>query len=428
MNGGEGNGRAVFKKELWAWALYDFANSPFATTILAVVFNVYFAGVVARDAPVHGVTLWSFLVTGSAILSGLLSPLLGALADIRQRRKSWLGGCAVLGALSTAALVAAGPETLVWTCVLFVFASTCFSLSLTFYHSFLNDLSTGRNRGSISGFGWAVGYLGGGLCLALNLAMIQYPAWFNLPAVDHWPVRASFLLVGVWWLIFTLPIMIWTKESPAKTPVAAPVSEAVRRVLDNLKSATGYRKNVFLFLIAYLVYNDVIETIIVMAAIFAAAEIGMAQGEIVACFLMIQFVAFFGALAFGRLADRWSNKKALQASLVLWTLILLWTMVMKSKSEFWAAGVAVALVLGGSQAVSRSLFGSMVPDRDKAQFYGFWGLSGKISSALGPLVFGLVNEFTGRIRWAIFSMLVLLILGQGLLAFVKEPDADGPHL
>lgn len=363
------------------------------------------------------------------MISALLSPFLGALADVQKSRKRWLAGCAGIGSVSTAALVTAGPQNLVITSLLFVLASTSFTLSLTFYHSFLNDLSTDQTIGRISGFGWAIGYIGGGICLAINLLMIQYPSWLGLPETDHWPVRATFLVVGVWWLVFTIPLLLWVKEpgldltkSSAASRSSSDWREASRRVMATVRSAGGFRKNLFMFLAAYLLYNDVIETVIVMASIFSAVELGMPQAEIVACFLMIQFVAFFGAVAFGRLADRWSNKRALQLTLIIWSGVILWTLLMKTRIEFWVAGFVIALVLGGCQSVSRSMFGKMIPTGEEAQFYGFMGLSGKISAAAGPLIFGLVHELTGQIRLAILSLLVLLILGQGLLVFVNESE------
>lgn len=386
---------------------------------MAVIFNVYFATVVARDAPIRGLTLWTFLISGSTLLSGILSPYLGALADIRKTRKRWLAGCAGAGAVSTAALFFSGPQTLVLTSAFFVIASVCFTVSLTFYHSFLNDLSTDRTIGSVSGFGWAIGYVGGGLCLALNLAMIQKPVWFGLPEGDS-AVRATFLVVGLWWLVFTLPFIFWIKEQRDAAGPPRAGREALRRVMDSIRAARKYNKNIFVFLAAYFLYNDVIETVIVVAGIFAAAELGMPESERIACFLMIQFVAFFGAVAFGRLADRWTQRKALLASLALWAGILLWTTTMTTRAEFWIAGFLISIVLGGSQAVSRSLFGRLVPAGQEAQFFGFWGLSGKISAATGPLIFGIVHEWTGQIRRAILSLLVLLIAGMALLAFVKE--------
>lgn len=359
----------------------------------------------------------------------MAGPFLGALADIQRSRKKWLIGSALTGACATTGLVIATPQTVVVSSIIFFVASLCFTISLTFYHSFLNALSTPDDIGRVSGFGWAVGYIGGGLCLALNLLMIEHPSWFHLPGGDI-SVRLTFLTVGIWWILFTIPFLVWVKEpaglteSPRRLPGLC--RAAGGKVLASLRAAGHFRKNLFLFLISYLLYNDAIETIIVVAGIFAAQELGMRSGEIVGCFLMIQFVAFFGALGFGRLADRWSNKKALQASLGVWALILVWAMVMTRRSEFWAAGVIIALVLGGSQSVSRSLFGKMVPRGEEAQYYGFWGLSGKIAAAAGPLIFGLVHHFSGNIRLALMALLVLLATGQVLLSFVEEYDKNAP--
>ena len=288
----------------------------------------------------------------------------------------------------------------------------------------MNDLSDGKTIGRTSGLGWAVGYVGGGLCLTLNLLMIQHPAWFHLPAENHWPVRATFFVVGVWWLIFTLQLLIWVPENRVRESEAGDISSyraAWRRMAECVGGARRFRKNLLLFLIAYLLYNDAIETVIVIAALFASRELEMGQGEIVTCFLMIQFVAVLGSLLFGHFADRWSNKRSLQIALLVWSAILIWTMFMKSRGEFWLAGAVIAIVLGGSQSVSRSLFGKMIPAGEAAQHYGFFGLSGKISSAAGPFLFGLVNEISGSIRWAIFSLFAVLILGQCLLCIVREP-------
>lgn len=384
---------------------------------------------VAKDLPVDGLTLWTLLVSGSALLAGLSGPFLGSLADIRRLRKRWLVAFAMLGSICTSALVIATSETLAATCILFFIASSCFTISLTFYHSFLNDLSEPSTIGRISGFGWAWGYMGGGICLALNLLMIQYPAWFHLSPGDI-PIRLTFLTVGLWWAFFSLPIFFWIHDSRDSSPAietnAWPSSLrlAWRKVVESLKAAGKFRKNLFLFLISYLLYNDAIETTIVVAGIFASQEIGMSAGETAGCFLMIQFVAFFGSLWFGWLADRWSNKKALQASLGIWALILIWAIFMRSRLEFWIASSLIALVLGGSQAVSRSLFGKMVPRGEEAQHYGFWSLSGKISASVGPLMFGLIHEFSGQMRYAMLFLLVLLIIGQCLLAYVREPECQ----
>jgi len=417
------------RRELWAWAFYDFANSPFATSILAVVFNVYFAGVVASAAPVKGVTLWSILVATSTLISAGLSPYLGAVADLTGRRKWGLTVTAIAGASATSSLVIAAPGTWILTSALFVVASVCFTLSLTFYSSFLNDLSTRSTIGWVSGFGWAIGYLGGGLCLAINLVMIRFPETFHIPLDSHWPIRLTFLSVGAWWMIFTVPVLIFLREPPGPPRATARTGsiwrEAWKRVLVTIREARRLRKNLFRFLISYMLYNDVIETVIVVAAIFASSELRMSQSDIVSCFLLIQFVAFAGALGFGRAADRWSNIRTIQAAIAAWAVVLVWTVFMTRPEEFWAAGCVIGLILGGTQAISRSFFGRMIPEDEKAQFYGFYGLSGKISAAAGPLLFGLVHEWTSSFRWAIVSLTILLMFGFLILTGVEEPDADG---
>ncbi|MBI4370446.1 MAG: MFS transporter [Elusimicrobia bacterium] len=414
------------RRAIWAWAFYDFANSPFTTTITTVIFNVYFAQVVAQNAPVYGDTLWGFLVAASTLISGALSPLLGAFADERRWKKKLLGACALVGSLATAGLAWATPETLVLTSVLFMLASLAFSCSLAFYNAFLNDLSTSENVGRISGLGWALGYVGGGLCLVVNLLMMKKPQFFGIPDVSYWPIRLGFLVVGLWWGLFTLPIMFWVHEEPASGPAAGERNswqKAFHHVKKSLLAARTANKELFRYLIAYLLYNDGIETVIVMASLFASQVLFMGQDEIIACFLMIQFVAFFGAMGFGRLGDRWGNKKALQASLVLWAVVLFWALLMKSKSEFWAAGVLIAVVLGGSQSLSRSFFAKLIPQGQEAQFYGFLALSSKISASLGPLTYGLCRQLTGSPRLAILSMLIFFVAGQWLLMGVREPQS-----
>lgn len=415
----------IDKRSVWAWAFYDFANSPFATTIISVIFNVYFAGVVAANSSVRGAALWSFLVAVSTLVSGALSPYVGAVADIRRSRKAGLCVCALVGSVSTAALAVSAPDTLVLSAGLFFIASVAFTLSLTFYNSFLNELSDDTSIGRISGYGWALGYLGGGLCLALNLWMIRRPDFFGIPAEHHWPVRAAFMTAGAWWFIFTFPLILFVPESGVQSQPAPGILTAHRMALDRLaasiRSAFRMNKNLFIFLAAYLLYNDAIETVIVTAAIFAGLELNMGQDEIIGCFLMIQFVAVIGAAGFGVLSDRWNHKRALQIALVVWAGILCWTFSITDHRSFWFVSAAAALVLGGSQSVSRSLFGRMVPDAEKTQFYGFLSLSGKISAAAGPALFGAVYEFTGNIRLAILTLIVPLLVGLFLLNFVREP-------
>ncbi|MBI4062889.1 MAG: MFS transporter [Elusimicrobia bacterium] len=417
-----------YSRQIWAWALYDFANSPFTTTITSVVFNVYFAKVVSEGTPLHGDTLWGILVAAATLASGIISPILGALADERRIKKPLLLAFALIGSSATLALTASREGTLWASSIFFFIASVSFSASLTFANAFLNELATEKNIGRISGLGWALGYIGGGLCLAVNLLMIQKPELLGITADNHWPVRLTFASVGFWWVAFTIPFAIWVKEEkPAgqqNQSLVKSLGNAVQTVKKTLRAARTTNANLVRYLVAYLLYNDGIETIIVMAGVFASEILLMGQGEIVSCFLMIQFVAFIGALTFGHLGDRWGNKKALQVSLMLWILVVIWALFMQSKTEFWLAGAAIAIVLGGSQALSRSLFGKLVPRGYEGQFYGFLNLSSKVSATLGPLTYGVSRQITGSPRWAIFSLLIFFVLGQMLLVGVREPSGQ----
>ncbi|MBI2071147.1 MAG: MFS transporter [Elusimicrobia bacterium] len=415
--------RPHHSRATWAWAFYDFANSPFSTTVVSVVFNVYYAKVVAQDAGFPGDTLWGYLVAAATLASAVCSPVLGAFADKRQVRKPLLACFAILGGAATIGLTWSQEGTLLLSSALYFVASLSFSCSLAFYNAFLNDLSTEETIGRISGLGWALGYIGSGLCLAVNLLMIEKPGALGLPTDAHWPVRLTFAMCGIWWIVFTLPILFWVPERRHGNALLgrAAWAAALTGVKKSLATARTANKNLFRYLIAYLLYNDGIETAIVMAGVFASEILSMGQGEIVGCFLMIQFVAFFGALGFGRLGDRWGNKKALQLSLTLWAIVLGWAVIMQTKTEFWMASAAIAVVLGGSQSLSRSLFGKLIPQGSEAEFYGFLNLSSKVSATLGPLTYGLSRQLTGSPRIGILSMLIFFALGQALLVGVREP-------
>lgn len=415
---------AASRGAVWAWSFYDFANSPFSTSIMSVIFNVYFAKVVAEHSPLYGDTLWGILVSISTLLAGLLGPISGAMADRRGSKKSYLAICAVSGSVTTAGLFWSGPDTLFFSSILLIIANLSFSCSLSFYNSFLISLSTPASIGRVSGLGWALGYIGSGICLALNLALIQKPELFGIPTDNYFPIRLTCLICAVWWALFTIPLLLWVPEpdgSGRHETLGQTFGHAWKSVRDSIKGARTLNKNLFLCLISYLLYNDGIETVIVMAALFASQILNMSQSEIISCFLMIQFVAFFGALLFGRLGDYLGNKKALQVALTLWSVVIFWALFINSKTEFWWAGALIAIVLGGSQSLSRSLFGRLLPPGQEAQFYGFQNLSSKISATLGPLVYGISRQLTGSPRIAILSMLIFFIAGQALLSGVQEP-------
>jgi MFS transporter, UMF1 family len=419
-----GDGRAV-----WGWALYDFANSAFATTVLSVVFNVYFArrivppeGVSVLGAQVPGASLWSYAVSASMLITFLMAPVLGTLADHSGRKKLFLTRFWLMGCAAAAGLFFMGPGDVWPAAALFIVANVGFAGANIFYNAFLPFLAPPARLGRLSGFGWAVGYAGGGLCLALNLAMIRAPQTFGLSPEGDLPVRATLLCVAVWWFVFGLPLQFWLREAP---PAGAQepgrwTAVAARRLAATWREVRLHR-NLWKFLAAYLVYNDGIETIIVVSALFGAQALGMEQGELILCFLMIQGVALAGALLAGRLADRFRHKPVIFATLAAYTGVILWAYRMEAKSEFWVLGVVVGLVLGGSQAASRSLMALLTPAAKSAEFFSFFGLVGKLTAVLGPLVFGLAAQFWG-LRNGVLSLLVFFAGGAALLCFVSEGE------
>jgi MFS transporter, UMF1 family len=436
-------------KRLWGWAMYDFANSAFATTILAVVFNVYFVRHVVppegiRWGPFHagGAALWGYAVSFSMFLIFLAAPLLGAVADATRRKKAFLFAFATTGALASALMALVAPGRVALGLGLFVVGNIGFAGGNIFYNAFLPDLGRREDMGKISGLGWAVGYLGGGLCLAMNLLMIDHPGSFGIPTAGQWPVRVALASAGVWWLVFAVPFWRWVPErhdgereslsdgeiegwrggeKKEIRKIHEHFMQGIARLKETARNIRAHR-NLALFLAAYLLYNDGIETIILMASVVGAELLGMSAGDLVLCFLMIQGVAFLGALAYGPLVDRFRHKPVLAGTLALYTAVILWAVLaMKTTAHFWGLGAAVGLILGGSQAVSRSFMALLTPRDKSAEFFSFYGLTGKLTAVLGPLVFGMASHAAG-LRAAMLSLLVFFLGGGAVLWWVREPE------
>lgn len=427
--------KLYFSRPIFSWALYDFANSAFATTILAVIFNVYFVkvicagGVAIGDTLIPGESFWGYAVSFSMLIVFFLAPVLGAISDFSFSKKKFLLLFCALGSLFSGLLFFC-TEGDYWTAALFfVIANIGFASGNIFYNSLLQDISTPEKMGRVSGFGWAVGYIGGGLLLAINLAIIEKPEWFFIPHENHLPVRFAILLVGAWWAIFSIPIFLWGREksSPSSSPfqgeetysIADYIKIGLKDVIQTFRTIREH-KEIFKYLVAYLIYNDGIETVIIMAAIFGAKELAMSQGELTLCFLMIQGVAFFGSLLFGALADRLGHKSSISITLLVFMVICLWAVFMKTKMEFWILGAIVGTILGGSQAASRSFLALLVPPERSAQFFGFFALTGKLATVIGPFVFALLAQFYS-LRSAVAGLILFFAAGLALLSFVKEP-------
>ena len=423
----------VQKREIFGWAMYDFANSAFATTILAVIFNQYFATVVAGGQKgielfgfqLHGASFFTFSVALSMAISAVLAPFLGAVADATASKKRFLMVFCYVAILSTGFLYFVREGNYWRGAIFFIIANIGFAGGNVYYNAFLPEISTDKSIGRISGLGWALGYVGGGALLAINLIMLKYPGWLGFPA-GYFTVQDCFLSVALWWLIFSLPTFLFLRERAQKS--FAPFgksyfSEGYQRLRDTLRRIKTFRE-LTKFLVAYLIYNDGIETVIVMASIFGAQVLGMETGEIILFFLMIQGIAFFGSLIFGFLADSIGNKKAVLISLGIWSLIVVWAfslgIVWDKKTEYWILGVLAGMVMGGSQAASRSLQGIFTPDANSAEFFGFFAVSGKFASVFGPLIYGILIAITGSVQSGILSVLLFFIVGMAILWTVNE--------
>jgi UMF1 family MFS transporter len=410
----------VRNRAQFGWCLYDWANSAFATVILAAVLPVYFASLVPAggavlfwsDQPVPATALWGYIVSLSMTLVAITAPGLGNLADRRGWRRRLLIIFCLLGSLATCGLFFAGPGRYQLAAILFILGNIGFAAGNIFYNAYLPDLASGYEVDRLSARGYALGYIGGGLMLLVVFLMIQQHALLGLPDKGM-ATRLGFLLTGAWWLGFALPVFVWLKDVPVThgTQLALRTPRDYLRTLADLYSYRDLGR----FLIAFLLYNDGIQTIIAVSAIFARQELGLGTGTILGCFLMIQFIAMPGALIFSRLAGRFNTKRAIMVSLLLFTMITVYAAVMKSAVEFWILGFAVAVVLGGSQALSRSLFSSMVPKQRSAEFFSFYAISSKFASILGPLVFALLIDLSGSNRIAILALALFFIVGMVLL-------------
>jgi UMF1 family MFS transporter len=414
------------KQKTWfGWCMYDWANSAFATVIMAAVFPVYFIFLVPEggarlsffglDRTVPASALWGYLISVSMLSVALSAPYLGSLADHLGARRRFLIGFTLTGAAATAFLCLAGPGQYLLAGGLFVIGNFCFASGNVFYNAFLPALASGKEVDTLSARGFAFGYIGGGLILLFDFLLIQYHGSFGF-ADRAMATRFGLLLTGLWWGAFALPTFFYLREEVLPRPPAR-LFTGFQGYLKTFAEIRRYR-DLCLFLVAFLFYNDGIQTIIVVSAVFAREELGLSQGSILGCFLMIQFVAMPGTLFFGWLAKRIGAKRAITISLVLFIGVTAYAFSMQEAWQFWTLGAVVALIFGGSQAISRSLYGVLIPPGKNAEFFGFYAISSKFASIFGPLVFALITDLTGSPRLSILALAAFFAVGILLLAAV----------
>lgn len=415
------------KKESWfGWCMYDWANSAFATVILSAVLPVYFVSLVPEEGAkisFFGLThifrassIWGYAVSLSMMIVAVTSPYLGKIADRRNNHRKFLFSYCLIGSCCTALLFFATPYKYIFAAILFILANIGFAGGNVFYNAFLPKLALSHELDRLSSKGFAYGYIGGGIALLLIFIMIQGFSFLGFQDKGA-ASRAGFLITGIWWFIFAVPTFRFV-SIPADSLTTDEFQGGIRGYLRIFAEIKKY-PSLLLFLIAFLFYNDGIQTIIVVAAIFGREELGLSQGTILSCFLMIQFVAMPGTLLFGRLAEIYSAKFSIYIALVLFILVTIYAYFMDAAWEFWLLGFVIALILGGSQAVSRSFFASLVPKGKHAEFFGFYAISAKFASVFGPLIFALIIDLTGSARLSILALTFFFVIGILILTRVK---------
>lgn len=433
------------KKEIFGWAMYDWANSAFSTTVGTVFLGPYLASLAAAAArlypdgmarlagiPIAPDSFLPYCISLSVGLQVLFLPILGAIADYSHLRKQMMRLFATIGALATIALFIVSGSLWWLGGLLFIIANLAFGAAIVFYNSYLPDIASEDQRDRVSSYGWAMGYLGGGLLLVLNLAFYLLHEKLGVPT--GLAIRINLMTAGLWWLGWSF--LTWTRlrQRHAARPLPQGetyVSVGFKQLGKTLKEVKNFPETLK-YLLAYFLYNDGIQTVIAVSATFAAAPlirggIELDQSTLTMIILMIQFVAFFGALFWGKLANWVGAKRSILISLVIWAGVVTYAYGgLKGESrvlEFWILGAFIALVLGGSQAISRSLFAQMIPQGKEAEYYAFYEVSERGTSWIGPLLFGLVNQVFGSLRPAILSLIFFFVMGLIILPFVNVKKA-----
>jgi UMF1 family MFS transporter len=414
------------RPELRAWAMYDWAASAAQTTIMVAVFPIYFVKVAGAELPASGATQRLAAVnTLALVVIALLSPILGAISDYRGIKKRLLAGFMFLGVAAVGGMFFIRRGEIDLASALFMVALIGAAGSFVFYEALLPHIAPPDEIDRVSSAGYAVGYIGGGLLLALNLAWIQKPAWFGLPSGPGLaetqatlPVRLAFVSVAVWWLVFSLPLFRRVPEPPPRLEPdehlgKSPTKMAFVRMAETFRELRGYRQ-AFLMLSAFLIYNDGIQTIIRMATAYGT-ELGIGQNSLIAAILLVQFIGFPCTFLFGMLAGRIGAKRAIFLGLVAYAAISVLGYFMKNATHFYVLAGLVGMVQGGTQALSRSLFASMIPPHKSGEFFGFFSVFEKFAGIFGPLIFAGTIAATGSSRNAILSVIGFFALGAALL-------------
>ena len=413
MQGGED------KRSVYSWALYDWANSAFATTVIAGFFPIFFKQFWSEGADVTVSTLR--LGTANSVASivvALLAPFLGAIADKGSAKKRFLLFFTVLAILMTVGLYLVGQGQWKSAVLVYVTASIGFSAAMIFYDSLIVSVASAERADVVSANGYALGYLGGGLLFAVNVFMTLKPHVFGLDSAGQ-AVRISFITVAVWWALFSIPIFLFVKEPPGErlsglTAVTAGFHQ-LKRTFTELRKL----KTVFFFLIGYWLYIDGVQTVTRMAVDFGLS-LGFSSQSLIVALLITQFVGFPAAIAFGKIGEKIGAKRGIYIGLAVYAALCMYGFFMTTVTQLYALAITIGLVQGGVQSLSRSLYSRIIPRSKAAEFFGFYNMLGKFATVIGPILMGWIGVLTGNPRYSILLLVVLFVAGAAFLPVVDE--------
>src|SRR5580704_1657568 len=423
-------------KEQRGWYMYDFANSAFSTTVVTLFLGPYLTVLskAAADSagyvhllgiPVDARSYWSYIVSLSVILQVIFLPIVGAVADYGRRKKEVLAATAYLGAAATMAMFFLEGNQYLFGGALFLIANVSFGASVVIYNSFLPEIAPPEDRDAVSSKGFGIGYLGGGLLLALNLVL--YLKADAIGMSEAMAVRISLSSAGAWWALFTIPTLMALHNRGRARVLAvgqSAIATVFKQLAHTLSDVRRYPQTT-IFLIAYLLYNDAIQTVLTLASQFGNDELKIPVSQLTLAILMVQFVAFFGSISFNWLAAAISAKRAVVFSLIIWTAVVIYIYAaVYTTTQFFAMAAVVAMIMGGSQALSRSLYAQMVPKSKEAEYFSIYEVSDKGTSWMCPLLFGLALQFTKTYRVAILSLIVFFVAGLLVLLRVNLEQGE----
>jgi|TARA_B110000495_G_scaffold196084_1_gene204455 UMF1 family MFS transporter len=411
-------------KKVWSWAIYDWANSAFSTTVMAGFFPLFFEKYWSNPDDVIQSTYQLGLANSAAsILIAAVSPFLGAIADRGSAKKKFLFFFAFIGIIMTGGLWVVEQGQWQMAIFFYVIASVGFLGGNIFYDSLLPSVASREKLDFVSSFGFALGYIGGGILFLINVLMYLHPEWFGIPDAPT-AIKLSFLSVAVWWAVFTIPILFFVPEPKNKNSV--PLLHALKAGAKQLKETFNHireMKVIGMFLLAYWFYIDGVDTIIRMS-VKMGSSLGFEAGDLIVALLMVQFIAFPAALAYNQFAQKIGTKNAVFVAIGGYAVITFLAYFMNDPLHFFVLAGLIGLFQGGIQALSRSLYARLIPVGKEGEFFGFYNMLGKFAAVIGPVLMGWVTVVTGSVRYGILSILILFILGAFFLAKVDFEEGE----